>query len=128
MKINHYWNLLTKKIQVIKPASFLSWKNIKAVFQASLRSMDGLDLEQHVYEQIVWRRTQVMSKSPECWKQGYCKVCGCEILGKTMEDRACGISEVPEMIYEGIEPCFPAMMDQATWEKYKKKNLIKLFE
>lgn len=126
MSLIHYWNLITRKIKVIKPASFFSLKNIFAVFQAKKRSIQGVP--SYLYEQIIWRRTMVKEKSPECWEKGHCIVCGCEIIGKTMEDRACSISEVPEMLADNIQPCYPEMMKEEQWEKYKIDNKIKLFE
>lgn len=118
MKIKHYWDLITKKIKVSKPASFLSVKNIFAVLQASYRSIGGFALKPHIYEQIIWRRIQVSQKSPECWNQGYCKICGCEIIGKTMEDRKC----------ENENPCYPEMMSEDQWKEFKKLNNINYFE
>lgn len=123
-KLNHYWNLLRGKTNA-KKAAKLTWKNIKAVSQAWLRhkqrTIAGFDLEEHIWEQIVWRRVQVKEKSPECWDSGYCIICGCEILGKTMEDRECSNSEI------GEEPCYPEMMDKETWQQYKINNQIKIF-
>lgn len=106
-------------------------RNILAVLQAYFRRAKvicGFNLPTHTYEQIIWRRTQVMEKSTECWESGSCVVCGCEILGKTMEDRACGVSESEELLAEGIKPCFPAMMDKVNWKKYKELYNIKLFD
>ena len=80
------------------------------------------DVPNHVWEQTIWRRNQVKEKSPECWEKGYCTVCGCDIIGKTYEDRACSKEELNE------EPCYPAMMDKETWKEYKKSNNIKLFD
>ena len=109
----------------------ITLRNIFAVFQAyfrkARRNVGGFDLPDHMYEQIIWRRTQVMEKSPECWKSGNCIVCGCEIIGKTMEDRACGISEDEDMLIQGEKPCFPPMMDEYNWKKYKELHDIKLF-
>ena len=106
-----------------KPAK-ITLRNVLAVAQAYFRKgreIAGIKLDDHIYEQIIWRRTQVMEKSPDCWKEGHCQVCGCEILGKTMEDRSCAAPEV------GREACYPEMMDKSTWEKYKLDNNIKLF-
>jgi hypothetical protein len=122
MKGNHYLNLLMGKVKVLKPASFLNIKNIWAVIQAKKRSIGGFKTDSHIYEQIVWRRTQVMEKSPECWKQGYCRVCGCEILGKTMENRSCAAPDI------GEKPCYPEMMKKEEWQKFKIDNNIKLFD
>lgn len=113
-----------------RPAK-ITWANIKAVIQAWIRKkrrgIGGFDLPTHMYEQIIWRRTQVMSNSPMCWHSGNCKVCGCEILGKTMEDRACSITEHPDLLAKR-SPCYPEMMDEKTWEVFKKEKHIKLFE
>ena len=124
MRLRHYWNLLLGKTKAIKPAS-LSFRNIAAVIQAWFRKgrqIAGFDLPVHVYEQIIWRRFQVIQMSPECWDSGNCKVCGCDILGKTMEDRACSASEV------GLPICYPEMMDADEWKLYKENYKIKLFE
>lgn len=121
MSLRHYYKLLTGKLKVKKAAN-LSYANIKAVLQSFYRrgrEIAGMYLPPHIYEQIIWRRTQVIEKSPECWEKGYCKVCGCEILGKTMEDRPC----------ESEVPCYPAMIkNPEDWKEYKEQNNIKLFE
>lgn len=108
----------------------ITWSNVKAVIQAFFRrarKMAGFELPTHVYEQIIWRRTEVRYNSPICWYTGTCKVCGCEILGKTMEDRACSISEHPDLL-DKRPPCYPAMMEEKEWESYKEKKDIKLFK
>lgn len=97
----------------------ISIRNILAVFQAwfrkKRRSLGGFDLPDHMYEQIIWRRTQVMQKSPKCWIHGFCTSCGCEIIGKTMEDRGC-------------KSCYPEMYSKENWEAFKRINNIKLFD
>jgi hypothetical protein len=113
------------------PAKF-SLRNIRAVWQAwtrrkLFREIDGLRIAQHTYEQIIWRRMQVEKNSPKCWHTGACKVCGCDILGKTMEDRPCSIAEHPELLAKR-PPCYPAMMEAHRWEDYKRQQHIKLFE
>jgi len=109
--------------------SKITFRNIYAVIQAFFRKqklhIDGISLDQHMFEQIIWRRTQVRAKSPSCWQSGECIVCGCDILGKTMEDRACSVSEHPEL---KREPCYPKMMDKKEWKEFKKVNRIKLFD
>lgn len=106
-------------------------RNILAVIQAwwrkKKRNIGGLDLPDHIYEQIIWRRTMVMQRSPLCWNNGFCRVCGCDILGKTMEDRPCSITERPEIL-ERREPCYPEMMNEPNWKIYKELHNIKLFE
>ncbi len=122
MKLKYYYNLLRGKTDATKPAK-LSFQNIRAVIQAWIRGkqiewkIDGFTVPEHVFEQIQWRRGQVAEKSPQCWNSGVCKVCGCEILGKTMEDRSC----------EAETPCYPAMFHvEQDWRNYKSVNKIKL--
>lgn len=100
---------------------------IQAFFRKARRNVGGFDLQPHMYEQIIWRRTQVIEKSPKCWKSGKCVVCGCDILGKTMEDRACSIYEDEGALLSGKLPCYPEMMDKYNWKRYKELNNIKLF-
>lgn len=106
----------------IKNPAKITPRNVLAVLQAWKRKYQkewfGFELPPHLQEQIIWRRTEVMIKSPLCWKQGQCVECGCEILGKTMEDRGCSNKE---------NPCYPEMMSKENWETYKKINEIKLF-
>lgn len=125
MKLRNYLNHLIGKTDALKPAK-ISWSNIKAVFQAKKRSIAGFILEDYIYEQIIWRRVEVRNNSPRCWYSGNCKVCGCDILGKTMEDRACSISEHPDLL-EKRKPCYPAMMNEKEWKQHKLINKIKLF-
>ncbi len=126
MKLKNLLSLLTKKNNYEKPAK-LSFANVKGVIQAAVRKIGGFDLAPHIYEQIIWRRTEVRYHSPICWYSGNCKVCGCDILGKTMEDRACSISEHPDLM-EKRTPCYPAMMGKDEWEAFKEKKNIKLFK
>jgi hypothetical protein len=125
MRLRHYYDLLTGKLKVEKPAK-LTLNNVKAVIQSSFRSIDGIDLPQHLYEQIIWRRFEVQRNSPMCWQKGHCKVCGCDILGKTMEDRPCSIAEHPDLL-EKRQPCYPAMMGEQEWRDYKILHKIKYF-
>lgn len=114
-----------------KPAKF-SFSNIFAVFQSwgrkqQKRCIAGFSLDDYIYEQIIWRRTQVIANSPMCWYSGNCKICGCDILGKTMEDRGCSILEHPEILVKR-PACYPNMMNKEEWNKYKQLKNIKLFE
>ena len=130
MKLKRYYNLLTKKTSAEKPAS-ITWNNIKAVIQSFVRkkqlTIDGMGLPQHIFEQIIWRRVQVKAKSPMCWLSGECIICGCDILGKTMEDRACSVSEHNDL-KKKREPCYPAMVNSKEWALYKLQLNIKLFQ
>jgi hypothetical protein len=109
---------LRGKTDALNPAK-PTLRNIYAVLQAwfrqKRRSIAGMELSDHMYEQIIYRRTQVMLNSPKCWRKGDCLLCGCELLGKTMEDRAC----------EG--GCYPEMMNAGDWATYKKLYNINLF-
>lgn len=127
MKLKHY---LKAKKEAIHPSK-ISFRNIYAVFQAFFRNKQkciaGCKLDEHIYEQIIWRRIEVINNSPKCWYSGSCKVCGCDILGKTMEDRACSIIEHPDLLSKR-SPCYPAMMKEKEWKEYKKLKTIKLFD
>ncbi len=121
MKLRYYYNLLRGKTEAKNPAKLTLrniWAVIQAFFRKKRRNLGGFDLEDHIYEQIIWRRTQVLSKSPKCWVSGNCIQCGCEIIGKTMEDRGCHNSPY----------CYPDMMSKEEWKEYKIRNQIKLFE
>ena len=109
MGIRYYWNLLRGKTNAINPAK-LDWKHIYAVIQSWVRS---IYTKKYIKEQIIWRREQVKIKSPECWKQGHCIQCGCEIIGKTTADMGC----------ENEPYCFPEMMNKKDWQEYKKSTL-----
>ena len=114
MKLLHYWNLIRGKTDAANPAK-LDIKHIWAVLQSWVRCR--LPLPKHVKEQIIWRRGQVVMKSPECWKEGACIQCGCEIVPKTTADMGC----------ENEPFCYPAMMDRKHWKQFKTNNDIKLF-
>lgn len=105
-----------KKTKAKNPAKF-TIRNVLAILQSLWRKkLGGITIPSHIHEQIIWRRTQVIKLSSECWESGNCIECGCEILGKTMEDRGC----------DG--PCYPSMMNKKEWKEYKNNNDIKLFE
>lgn len=130
MRLKYLYHLLIGKTDASHPAKFTFrniWAVIQAFFRKQKRIISGFELDEHIYEQIVWRRTQVMTKSPQCWHLGSCKVCGCEILGKTMEDRACAVSEHSDILKKR-DPCYPAMMTASEWSKYKISKNIKIFK
>lgn len=120
MRLRALFNHLIGKSKAKNPAR-VTWRNIRAVLQAFFRQkrrkLGGFDLDDHIYEQIIYRRIQVLAKSPRCWITGNCIQCGCDILGKTMEDRAC----------ENSPYCYSEMMSKEDWDNYKKINGIKLF-
>lgn len=119
MNLGYIYKLLTGKMPVKKKPK-ISFKNILGVFQFLKRSK--LKNKNFINEQIIWRRVEVIKNEPECWESGHCIVCGCEILGKTMEDRGCSAIEV------GEKQCYPDMMNKNEWEKYKLDNNINLFK
>lgn len=114
MRLRHYINLLRGKTEALNPAR-LDLKHIWAVIQSWIRSI--LPTPKHIREQIIWRRGEVTLKSPECWRQGHCIQCGCEIVPKTTADMGC----------ENPPYCYPEMMSKKQWEEYKKTNNIQLF-
>lgn len=115
MKLRYYYNLVRGKTNALNPAK-IDWKHIKAVIQAWVRGKKKNPT--HIQEQIIWRRTEIIKKSPSCWVAGQCIQCGCEILGKTKADMGCD-----------NEPfCYPDMMDAKTWAIYKKTHSIRLFD
>jgi len=115
MKIGYYFKLITGKTAALNPAK-LDFPHMWAVFQSWYRSL--LPIPKHIKEQIIWRRTEVIKKSPTCWIAGACVQCGCFMIEKTTADMGC----------ENEPYCYPAMMDKKTWKKYKKDNSIRLFE
>lgn len=115
MKIRYYWKLIRGKTSALNPAK-LDLKHIWAVIQSWIRSI--LPTPKHVREQIIWRRGQVVLASPDCWSNGHCIQCGCEIVPKTTADIGC----------ENPPFCYPAMMSKKEWKEFKKTNNIKLFQ
>ena len=114
MKIKYYINLIRGKTKALNPAK-LNIKHIWAVIQSKIRGI--FPKRAHIKEQIIWRRGQVAILSPECWKQGHCIQCGCEIIPKTIANMAC----------ENEPYCYPSMMNKKEWKQFKKDNKIKLF-
>lgn len=68
---------------------------------------------QHIFEQVEWRKEQVMEKSPECMFNAECKVCGCKIPDLFYADKACSNVE---------NPCYPTLMSKDKWINYKNKQ------
>lgn len=107
-------NLLFKKKNKIKnPASLTDVKNIKGFLQGHLRAIKeefGV-LPLHVQEQAAWRFSQA---NKECLKADQCIECGCfPMKDKFLEDRGC-------------INCYPDMLPQEDWSKFKYKNNINL--
>lgn len=66
-------------------------------------------IREHVSEQIEYR-VKVMNK--ECYNSGSCIKCGCMTTALQMCDKSC----------DG--DCYPAMMDERLWNKFKKGRII----
>ena len=115
MKLKYYYNLIRGKTSALHPPK-LDWSHIWAVIQSWFRSI--LPLPKHIREQIIWRRLQVIEKSPTCWIAGNCVQCGCEMMGKTTADMGC--EEEPF--------CYPEMMSKKDWKAFKVKNSIRIFQ
>lgn len=87
----------------------VSLKNIGRFIQGYTRKFSdtfGL-LEDYKKEQVIWRSEQ----AKECTLNGSCVYCGCDTPAKYYGDEEC---EDP------IRKCYPAMMEEAGWEEYKK--------
>lgn len=117
MRILHVLKLLFQRDKFQEPAK-ISRENIKGFLQGNLRAIGSkisfLKPAPHIEEQAWWRLQQIKEKSPECLNQGQCKVCGCSTDEIVFEDRPC----------KG--DCYPAMMGDLDWAKYKFKNKIEI--
>ncbi len=105
MSLKYYYNLLRGKTNALNPAK-LDRRHIWAVIQSWFRKFWT---PKHIKEQIIWREQMVQLLSPECWKQGHCIQCGCEITGKIKADMGC----------ENEPYCFPEMMNKKEWRDFK---------
>ena len=65
----------------------------------------------HIFEQIVYR---ISVMDPECYEEGYCKMCGCNTTALQMANKQCN------------KPCYPKMMGKKDWKNFKKENKIDL--
>lgn len=115
MRLKYYWNLVRGKTNALNPAK-LDFAHMWAVIQSEVRSL--IPISKHIKEQIIWRRLQVIEKSPTCWIAGNCVQCGCYMIEKTMADMGC----------ENEPFCYPELMSKKKWKQFKKDNSIRLFE
>lgn len=113
------------KQQATHPAK-VNLKNIKKFIQGWIRYiiyklylkkklMDKVSdsftlLPEHKREQFEYR---LVTMNQTCLKQGSCVVCGCSTPQLQMADAAC----------EGN--CYPEMMNEENWNKYKLENDLK---
>ena len=65
----------------------------------------------HIFEQIAYR---ISVMDPECYEEGYCKMCGCNTTALQMANKQCN------------KPCYPKMMGKKDWKNFKKENKINL--
>jgi len=113
------WNILFRRKKFQKPAK-ITLTNIHKYLQGSYREfIEDVGLmkpDSHIREQGLYRITLIQEKSPECIKEGACKVCGCTLSGLVLSDPPC----------EG--GCYPTMMDKAAWNDFKITNKIEIDE
>ena len=87
--------------------------NIRRFIQGYARKFSetfGL-LEKYKQEQVIWRGMEAI----ECANNGSCVYCGCDTPAKFYSDEAC---EDP------VRKCYPTMMPEEVWDKYKIDNNI----
>ncbi len=117
MNLLHALKLIFRRNQFQEPAR-ISRENIKGFLQGNLRALGSkisfLRPAPHIEEQAWWRIQRIKEISPECLEKGQCKVCGCSTDEIVFEDRAC----------KGF--CYPEMMGDLNWAKYKFKNNIEI--
>ena len=82
----------------------LTLENIKAVWKGYSRFIGFERLPVHIQEMFLYR---VEHRSPDCKENGKCP-CNCEYPFKQLDDRPCERN------------CYPAMLNEDTWELYKK--------
>ena len=99
----------SKKL-LLSALRMLTFKNVYAYVQGNLRykiyySKFSFLLPFHIKNQIDWR-ISIMDK--ECFRNGSCKLCGCQTTHLQMADKACD------------KPCYPPMMNKEEWKLFKE--------
>jgi hypothetical protein len=88
---------------------------MKGFLQGNWRKFkeDVLTIEnpKHIKEQVLYR----MSSAKPCLENGSCLYCGCDTPELFYEDRGCK---------DPNKKCYPEMMDEENWEKFKNENNI----
>ena len=98
-----------KKFRIIMKAK-INLKNIKSYIVGNYRyklyysSYFYILIKKYIREQIEMR---IECMDEECFLNGSCKLCGCETTALQMANKACD------------KPCYPAMMDKKSWERFK---------
>jgi hypothetical protein len=95
----------------------INLKNIKAFIQGNYRLIvDKLPKEfiPRLMKLPVYKREQVAYRSEVCGEscKTKCSYCGCSTPGKWFVDKECGAGK------------YPNMMDEQSWEQFKKNNDI----
>lgn len=110
-----YW---LKNRKNFKKPKKINLSNILNYAEAELRHWKAtskfMSNPAYIDEQSIWRLSQIKEKSPECLQQLRCISCGCDIQEKSFEDNGCD------------EGCYPSMMDEKTWNKFKIDNKIEI--
>lgn len=103
---------MSQKKKPSNPAK-INLSTIKSFFQGYARKFtEGFGLlAEYKKEQVVWRT----EKSKECMENGVCLFCGCDMPAKLYCDDEC---------LDPDRKCYPEMMDEKTWEEFKKTNNI----
>jgi hypothetical protein len=66
-------------------------------------------MREHIRQQIEYR---IDSIDRECFNSAQCKLCGCDIPGLQMANKACD------------KPCYPKMLSKKQWEYLKADNFV----
>lgn len=95
-------------------------KNIFYFFQGYIRyfilrneSLRKRFLRKHIEEQISYR---INSIKKECYKNGSCIYCGCEVPQLQMANKSCGGN------------CYPIMFNKKDWERIKNCTSVYFIE
>ena len=94
----------------------ITWKNVYAFFQGYLRWFIWVSpllrkklMRKHIREQITYRMNSI---NRECYQNGSCIHCGCEIPQLLMANKTCGGN------------CYPVMVDKKNWILRKEQPYV----
>lgn len=91
----------------------ITLSNIKYFIQGEYRKIEDEffnSLDDHIKEQVIFRKALVQLKKPECIAKGECIKCGCAIPDLFYADKSCDMF------------CYPKMMSKENWESFKTMN------
>lgn len=88
-------------------------KNIYYYLQGNIRyklyySKFAWLIPKYIKEQINMR---IASMSKDCYKNGFCTMCGCQTTMLQMANKACN------------KPCYPVILNKNKWDKFKKDKI-----